>query len=127
MIQLKFRLIMKILFIILAMCFIVSNLNSADIHSTKVGGNWDDINTWVGGTVPGKGDNAFIESKVVARKDACSDSIWVELDCRLEILNNTTVTCRSFTMKKENGFEGKLSNYGTLVVDISFNTKEEEK
>lgn len=110
-----------------AFLFITGNVFGKEIHSTKEGGNWDDTKTWVNGEIPGKGDNAFIEGKVVAKKDTCCDSIWVELDCRLEILVGVTVTCRSITFNKENGREGSIMNSGIFVVDLTFNMKEEDK
>ncbi len=37
---------------------------AAEIHSTSLGGDWNDINTWVGGIIPGQADDVVINGPV---------------------------------------------------------------
>jgi hypothetical protein len=52
---------------------LAQGLLATDIHSTTGGGNWFDITTWVGGSVPQNTDNVFIHGKVTAADHVCNN------------------------------------------------------
>jgi len=56
---------MKKVFYLTALFLVVSVALHAQIHSSPTGGYWNDVNTWVGGIIPGSGNDVVIEGPVI--------------------------------------------------------------
>ena len=56
---------MKNIFIVLVAILILSLTLKAQIHSTLVGGEWNNVNTWIEGIIPGSGNDVIIQGPVV--------------------------------------------------------------
>lgn len=95
----------------LAVAFMLTvSAYSAEITSTKDGGNWADPASWVGGKVPTKDDDVIITSKVIA--DRIFESNTVNINEHADLLIDT---------KQDDGkcIVQKLTNNGTLKVSKS--------
>jgi len=78
----------------------------SQIHSTTAGGPWDDVNTWVGTTIPGSTDDVVINGTVgcYGGTPAC---------------NNITIT--SFGVLQNDYYSGTLRVHGNLINNGSIN------
>lgn len=56
---------MKKIVSLIVVLLVVSFTSQAQIHSTQLGGHWNDVNTWAGGIIPGPADDVFIEGPVI--------------------------------------------------------------
>ena len=56
---------MKNLFFLTALLLMLSSNVQAQIHSTYLGGYWNNTNTWIGGIIPGAGNDVVIQGPVV--------------------------------------------------------------
>jgi hypothetical protein len=101
---LQANLIKKILFTFIAT---IAMLNSfaANITSTTTGGNWSSTSTWVGGVVPGAGDNVTINGPVTVDVAAASTNITINPSQTLSVNGGNTLT-----------MSGNLVNNGTFSV-----------
>ena len=66
------------------------NVNAATIISTGTSGNWKDATTWIGGVVPGEGDDVIIDALTTV------------------IINSDPTSCKSITIN------GTLNSYRRL-------------
>ncbi|MBN1337730.1 MAG: hypothetical protein JXA03_00325, partial [Bacteroidales bacterium] len=86
------------------LCFLFVKLTFSQIQSTTSGGLWSDPNTWIGGVVPGTGDDVIINGPVQADNNSCND---------------LTVTSNGILSNKSNNnyslnVGGDATNYGTI-------------
>lgn len=93
--------------IFLAVLFLVISITlRAQIHSASIGGYWNDANTWVGGVIPGSGNDVIIDGPVILAS-ASGYSILTEY------CNNLTITLAG---SLKNGDYGGGSGIFPLVV-----------
>ncbi len=76
----------KVLFLLITLSILTVRTYS-QIHSTAIGGLWNDPNTWVGGAIPGSGDDVIIEGPVI-HGSASGYTILTEYCKNLTITSN---------------------------------------
>ena len=90
----------------LALAFMLTvSVYSAEITSTKDGGNWSNPASWNGGKVPTKDDDVTITSKIIADRIFESKTITIKENADL-ILDTRQDDAKCIVQR--------LTNYGTL-------------
>ncbi|HIG90087.1 MAG TPA: T9SS type A sorting domain-containing protein [Flavobacteriaceae bacterium] len=119
--------------LLIVLLFITALSYSADITSTTTG-NWDAEGTWVGGVVPGSGDNVTIASgHTVTQNDTNGVSIntitvtgTLFLDYSLTVATNSSIAGSMTCYAAYTQTAGTFSNTGTITVfkgiDIVFSS-----
>ena len=83
-----------------------------DIHSTEIGGNWNDTSTWVEETIPESYQNVEINAPVILNKH---DPVMQNL----HITTNGSLTRNNYY--NDNFYiEGSFTNEGVLADDLTF-------
>ena len=83
-----------------------------DIHSTEIGGNWNDTSTWVEETIPESYQNVEINAPVILNK---RDPVMQNL----HITTNGSLTRNNYY--NDNFYiEGSFTNEGVLADDLTF-------
>ena len=106
----------------LALAFMLTvSAYSAEITSTKDGGNWSNPATWVGGKVPTKDDDVIISTKIVADRSFECKTITINENADL-VLNTKQDDGKCVVQKLTNNGTMILTKHSTLYVpDISNN------
>ncbi len=120
------------LLFILAMIF-TSTINFAQIYSTGGSGNWNDEETWVGGQIPGAGDDVVIVGAVIVNVTAYCNNLTVEgtlqsgpngqthaINVYGNCVNNGTIIDHPDDMwyNLHVYLHGNLTNNGTFRIDM---------
>ncbi len=109
------------------MLVFISYVYAKDIHSTNEGGEWCKNSTWISGEIPGDNDNVFIEGKVIVNCPAFADSVYINLDCILEISSMDSMQCHYIKMEEKGDRKGAIQNYGIINVEQKPEIKNEEE
>jgi hypothetical protein len=71
---------LSILFIIFIIFIFATpnNVDAQEIVSTQEGGLWDENSTWLGGIIPGEGDDVIINGEVIMSSDIIVRNIYID-------------------------------------------------
>ncbi|MDD3793830.1 MAG: M15 family metallopeptidase [Candidatus Gracilibacteria bacterium] len=85
-INLLTKISLKIVIFLMGFWSFLGYVSAATIESTTTGGNWDDSNTWIGGIIPGNGDDIIINSTVIITGNTTlNGNVTINSDGRLNI------------------------------------------
>ncbi len=100
----------KRLSLIVIATVIVLTVHAGNISSTAGGGNWNATGTWVGGVIPGTGDNVTIAGNVTITAAATCTNLTINSGATLRF-NNAGLTV-----------SGNWTNNGALSTDNNYTT-----
>jgi hypothetical protein len=116
-------------------CSLTASLFAATINSTPAGGDWGAGATWVGGTVPGAGDDAVINGTVSVTSGATCASVtvqqgavlqnggnygWVVLTVAGNVTNSGTIRDNPAGNAFDIDIGGNIANNGSWILSATY-------
>ncbi|MDD2907836.1 MAG: polymorphic toxin type 33 domain-containing protein [Candidatus Gracilibacteria bacterium] len=126
------KIILKIVVFLIGFWFSFGLVNAAVIESTSIGGNWASTSTWIGGVVPGVGDDVVIKGVInISTSNITINNLTINNQGKLsklgysgiyyftvngDLLNNGSIGGINQTnnMNFKFSIKGKLFNYGII-------------